>query len=172
MPNAQLAVWRNGGQHSGTPTSKQHNFEKWKLFSTFAQINNTKRKQDINFKNKLLINHLNYYIMYYSVEVINKDLFDAVLQGKITEDEARTLKTRMADKRKSHLIVIAVCAAVFAIAAFLGVNYDTFKFPDSVMIGLMIALFVAFIVAAFQINSFSIAQKYLSALKKSYSNLF
>ena len=110
--------------------------------------------------------------MYYSVEVINKDLFNAVTQGKITNEEAQSLKNSMTAKRKSHIIVIAVCAAVFAIAALLGVNYDTFKFPDSVMIGLLITLFIAFFVAIFQINSFSIAQKYLSELKKSYSNLF
>ena len=110
--------------------------------------------------------------MYYSVEVINKDLFNAILQGKITNEEAQTLKNSMTAKRKSHIIVIAICAAVFAITAFFGVNYDTFKFPDSVMIGLVIALFIAVFVAIFQINSFSIAQKYLSALKKNYSNLF
>jgi uncharacterized membrane protein len=117
---------------------------------------------------------LNYKIMivHYSVEVINKDLFDAVRKGKITPDEAGTLKNRMTAKRKGHLIIIAVCAAIFLIAAVLGVNYNTFRLPDGVMIGLMIAIFVAFIIAALQINSLSIALKYLKEIKKNYSNLF
>jgi hypothetical protein len=106
----------------------------------------------------------------YSLDVINTEFYNLVLAGKIAAKDADTLKIRMAAKRKSHLTGIIICAVIFAISVTLGINYDTFKFSDNFMIGLLVVLFTSFIFIAFQINGFMIAQKYLSALEKNYSN--
>jgi hypothetical protein len=112
--------------------------------------------------------------MHYAVETINTALLEAVLGGQITLDEAKALLARMQAKRRRGLMGIVICAGVFALSCLIYMLVVKFvaRPPDTVMLGLLAALFISFMAAAFTLNSFNLARKYLKALKQGYPQAF
>jgi hypothetical protein len=112
--------------------------------------------------------------MFYSVEVINEALLQAVLGGQITQDEAKTLLAKMRAKRKKGLIGIAVCVGAFVLScvAFMLIVNFVKRPPDALMIGLLATLFIGVFGGIFTLNALFIARQYIKALKLGYPQVF
>jgi hypothetical protein len=112
--------------------------------------------------------------LYYSIEVINKELLKAVLDEQITQDDANALLVKMRTKQRKGIIGTIICVGLFVLSCVIYTLVVKFvKRPaDALMIGLLVALFTGFIGTAFTLNSFNIARKYIKALKQGYPQIF
>ena len=112
--------------------------------------------------------------MYYSVEVVNKALLQAVLGWQVTRDEANALLAKMRAKFKKGLVGAAICAMVFVLSCVVFMLIAKFvkRPPESLMLGLLAALFMSFIGGVFTLNTLFIAWQYLKALKLGYPQVF
>jgi NADH:ubiquinone oxidoreductase subunit 6 (subunit J) len=120
--------------------------------------------------------------MHYSVEIVNKELLQAVLSGQITQDEAKALLAKMRAKRKRGLIHIAMCPVVIlatviiVVAVAWGTEALKIKIPETVdsaaFYFAVLGVFGPFFAFAFALNSVLIARQYIKALKLGYPQVF
>ena len=102
-------------------------------------------------------------------ESVDEELLQSVHMGEISRRDADELQARMKSKRIMSLLVLCICAAVFALCAVSALwgQYLGFDFDNNVFLWLG-ALSVSILLGFYKLNNFFVARTYLMALRNSH----